>query len=319
MNTEEIKTEIDEEKGLAYLAEGRKRFMDNDIRGAINYLQKAAILFDIDNDHENYCETMNVLGVALAANGNDTEALDHYLEGLDCAVQHHIRLSSITILNNIGSKYQELGFDERALEYLLKAAEIIENVPVHTDPRLPLWKLVIDMNIANAYRMLSQYEKARTYLDRAKCEDVWKDEESVRVFYLSYQVSLASLLWDLGEKEKAAEMVPELVELAMKDRNVSNYQQDIMDLLALLERMGDRSHWEVVLQSFEQYASRHDSPDVKIASLEAWLAYFKYFELKDKYKEACVLYTEQSLEMKAYKNRERAEAMDLKISMREKD
>ncbi|MBQ7582445.1 MAG: GGDEF domain-containing protein, partial [Lachnospiraceae bacterium] len=277
------------------------------------------ILFDIENDHVNYCETMNVLGIELATKGNETAAIDHYLDGLDCATQHNIRIGKIPILNNIGSKYQELGDDKHALEYLLQASEIIDGTPPDADSRLPLWKLVIDMNIANAYRALSQYEKAREYLDKASDFDVWKDEENAKVFYLSYQVSRASLLWDLGERDKAEEMIPELVDLSMKDRNVSNYRQDIMDLLTLLEKLGDRSHWEVVLQSFEQYALKQDSPEVKIASLEAWIAYFKYFELKDKYKEACVLYTQQSLEMKAYKNRERTQAMDLKVSMREKD
>ena len=139
--TEEPVTEP-EDHGLEYLTEGRRRFMDNDMRSAMHYLRRAAILFELSHDYYHYCETMNVLGVALAANGNEPEAMDHYLDGLDCAVQHNIPISSITILNNIGSKYQQFGADERALEYLLRASEIVEATPMDADDRLPLWRLI---------------------------------------------------------------------------------------------------------------------------------------------------------------------------------
>lgn len=316
--TEEPVTEP-EDHGVEYLTEGRRRFMDNDMRSAMHYLRRAAILFELSHDYYHYCETMNVLGVALAANGNEPEAMDHYLDGLDCAVQHNIPISSITILNNIGSKYQQFGADERALEYLLRASEIVEATPMDADDRLPLWRLIIDMNIANAYRCLGRPEEAQIYMDKAGRFNAWDDKDNVRIFYLSYRVSQANLLWDLGEKIEARKMLPELVELSMKDRNVSNYLQDMTDLLSLLEKVGEQSYWEMALQSFEQYAQRHNSPDVKIASLEGWLAYFKYYDMKAKYKKACVLHTQLTLEMKAVKNKERVDEMDLKVTMREKD
>ncbi len=309
-----------EDHGEEYLAEGRRLFHENRVRESVSYLQKAIVLLEIKKDWVNYCEAQNILGVAMAFCGNELEALDHYLDALDCARQHQITVSMVSILNNLGSKYQQFHDNEKALPYLLDAWEAVEGMSPGTDERLPLWRLVICMNIANAYKDLGNLKDACRFMEIASDPSFWETmDEKSKLFYFSYRISEARLKWELGDKEAVRASVPELLTISGKHRNASNYLQDTLDLLDLLEKIGDRSTWEMALQSFEQYAQSDHSLELRMRSAEAWLDYFKYFEMKEKYAEACILFAKLVREAENEKNRTRVEAMDLKIRMREKD
>lgn len=313
-----IKKEQAEKEGLDYLSKGRKLFYDSNFPEAAVYLQRATAMLFIAEDYKNYCDAMNILGVTMGASGNDAIALDHYLDGLEVANTYNIDVSSISILNNIGSRFQGMGADDRALEYLLTAMKLLESIPIDSDPRLPIWKVVMDLNICNAYRKLQKYELAQKHIERVDNFEGW-DDENIKLFYFSYRVSKANLIWDMGYREEVIDSLPELVELAMKDGNVSDYVQDIEEFLDLLQDIGERSYWEMVLQSFEQYASRQDSVYIKILSIEHWLKFFKYYDMKEKYNEACILYTKLAMERSEADKKERIMSMELKVTMREKE
>lgn len=316
----EYRKETAEKEGLEYLQKGRKLFLDANLSEAAECLQHAVTLLDVAEDYKNYCDALNVLSVVLVASGNDSIALDHYLDGLEIANRYNIDISSISMLNNIGSRFQQLGDNEKALEYLLKSMKLLESISIDTDPRLPIWKVVMEINICNAYRGLRKYELAKTYMERVENFDGWSNGDSNnQLFYFSYKVSQANLMWAMGEKEEVKKNLPKLVELAMLDGNVSDYVQDIADFLELLQEIGERSFWEMVLQSFEQFASRQDSLHIKIFSIENWIKFFKYYDMKDKYQEACVLYTKLMMERSEADRKERVMAMELKVTMREKE
>ena len=305
---------------LDCLAKGRKQFIESNLTDAAVNLQKAASIFEAIEDHKNYCEAMNVLGVVMGAAGNDTTALDHYLDGLEAANRYNIDVGSISILNNIGSKFLQLGANERALEYLLTGMKILESISIDSDDRLPSWKLIMELNICNAYRNLHKYETARRYMDLVDKYTDWVDgDENYILYYFSYKVSQANLNWDMGYHDEVRAALPELVQMVIKDGTVFDYVQDVESFMELLEKVGDRSHWEMVLQSFEQFANHQESLYFRMLSIENWLKFFKYFDMDEKYKEACVLYTEMVIEHSEYDKRDRVMALELKVTMREKD
>ena len=309
-----------EDHGEEYLAEGRRLFHENRVRDSVSYLQKAIVLLEIKKDWANYCEAQNLLGVAMAFCGNELEALDHYLDALECARGHQLTVSMISILNNLGSRYQQFNDNERALPYLLDAWEAVGSLDAGADERLPLWRLVICLNIANAYKDLGDLKEACCFMEIASDRAFWEAmDERAKLFYFSYKISAARLKWDLGEKDAVRSQIPELLEISDRDRNASNYLQDMLDLLDLLEKIGDRSSWEMALQSFEQYAQSDHSLELRMRSAESWLDYFKYFEMKDKYADACILFAKLVREAEDEKNKDRVAAMDLKIRMRESD
>ena len=307
-------------EGMEYLLKGRKLFIDSNLSEAVSCLQKAAGMLDIAEDYRNYCDAMNLLGVIMNASGNALTSLDYYLDGLEVANTYGVDVSSISILNNIGSGFQKLGANERALECILKAMKILESIPLDTDERFPLWKVIMEVNICNAYRRLGKLETAKLYMNRMESYKGWVNgDENFKLFYFSFRITQASLRWEMGLKDEVLKDLPELVELAMNDGNVSDYVQDIEEFLELLKKAENRTYWEMVLQSFEQYAKNQESLKVKIVSIEKWIEFFKYYEMTEKYKEACVLYTELALELRANNKKELISAMEMKIDMREKE
>lgn len=316
----ERKKEEASKVGHECLMKGRKQFIESKLPEAAVNLQKAASLFAAIDDHKNYCDAMNVLGVVMGASGNDTTALDHYLDGLEVANRYNIDVGSISILNNIGSKFLQLGANERALEYLLTAMKILESISIDEDDRLPAWKIIMELNICNAYRNLHKYETARHYMDFVENYTDWVDgDENYVLYYFSYKVSQANLNWDMGYHDEVKAVLPELVEMVMKDGTVFDYVQDVENFLELLQKVGERSYWEMALQSFEQFANNQDSLHFKMLSIENWLKFFRYFDMTKKYEEACVVYTKLAMERSEYDKRDRVMALDLKVNMREKE
>lgn len=308
------------EEGAECLAKGRKQFIEGHLPKAALNLQKAATLFSSVEDYKNYCDAINVLGVVLGAMGNDTAALDHFLDGLETANRCNIDVGSISILNNIGSKYLQLGANERAVEYLLRAMKILESISIDEDDRLPVWKVIMQLNICNAYRNLKKYEIASHYMELVEKFADWVDgDENYILFYLSYRVSKANLKWDLGYHEDVLAEMPQLVDLITRDGTTFDYVQDIENFLELLQKVGERSYWEMTLQAFEQFANNQESLHFKILSIKSWLKFFRYFDMRDKYKEACIIYTELAMEQSEYNKRDKVMALDLKITMREKE
>lgn len=316
----DVSREALEKEGMVCLTKGRKQFIEGNLPMAALNLQKAASLFGTIEDYKNYCEAINVLGVALGAMGNETAAFEHFIDGLEVANRYNIDVGSISILNNIGSKYLQLGANERALEYLLTAMKILDSISVDEDERLPVWKIIMQLNICNAYRNLKKYETARHYMELVEKFTDWVDgDENYVLFYLSYRVSKANLSWDLGKQEEVLAEMPQLVDMITRDGSVFDYVQDIENLLELLQKVGERSYWEITLQAFEQFANNQESLHFKILSVESWLKFFRYFDMKEKYEEACVVYTRLAIEQGEYNKRDKVMALDLKITMKEKE
>lgn len=309
-----------EELGLEYLAAGRRLFLERNLADAAFLLEKAATTLHLAKSHKNYCEAMNILGVVTAGSGNDSLSMDYYLGGLDCAIRHKLKVNQISILNNIGSRYQQLGAYERSLDFLLRSEKLFSEVKPEDDPRLKTWEMAMNMNIANSYRCLGDLDKAKEYMDKVGKFDNWEEEdENSRMFLFAFKLTEAMLKWDLGEKVEVKAMVPKLKELAMKDGNASDYVINIREFTSILKKTNEKSIWEDILISFEKNAASQETIYYKLISVENWLDYYRFYNMESEYKEACVEYTELSEQMKAITDRERVDGMDLKVTLHEKD
>ena len=92
-----------------YYSEGRQAFNDGRLNEAAVLIQKAIQLYQKCGNWKQYVTAMNLMGVIYAAIGNETMAIDYYLEGLECAIDNQFRILIALFYNNIGSRYQELG------------------------------------------------------------------------------------------------------------------------------------------------------------------------------------------------------------------
>lgn len=98
-----------------YQEESRKAFKEKDLIRAVRLAQDAVQLFKICGDDMAYARGINFLGVVYSNMGDETMAVDYYLEGLEFSKKKGLNSVISLFYNNIGSKYQELGQHKKAI------------------------------------------------------------------------------------------------------------------------------------------------------------------------------------------------------------
>ena len=102
--------EIEDENKLAndYMTEGRQAFFEKKFEEAGILIQNAIHLFKKLKNPERYAIAINTMGVIYGAMGNESMAVDYYLQGLECANVNHFEHLFVVFYNNIGTRYQLL-------------------------------------------------------------------------------------------------------------------------------------------------------------------------------------------------------------------
>ena len=85
------------------------KFVDtNQPEEAVRCLREAMILFDECGEYRAYTRCINLLGITYANLGNESMAVDCYLDGLEYARLYRVKGLSHVFYNNIGTRYHEL-------------------------------------------------------------------------------------------------------------------------------------------------------------------------------------------------------------------
>lgn len=305
-----------EQLALEYYTEGRQTFFDNRLEEAALLVQNAIHLFKKAGSYEQCTIALNLMGVIYAATGNETMAIDYYLEGLECALDNHYDHIVSVFYNNIGSRYQELNEHEKANEYFTKAAKELENPSCIQQERYDIWCLVTYLNLANSYRELRQYKLALKYMEKAE-PYLEKEEDSVHKY--TVLISKCRLYWCIGRHDYVYEHLEELLESGVKDCNASDYVQDMKDLCSLLKQMKEYDCWKKIIHAVEKYADEQNTVYFKLIQTEMWMDYYQTIGEIKRYIHLCVEHAELYQRQKEITDKERAAAIDIKIELREKE
>ena len=90
-----------EELASGYMNEGIQTFHNNQLEQAAVLVQKSVHLFKETDNKKMYAKSLNMMGVIYGAIGNEGAAIDYYLEGLECAINHHCDSNLPLFYNNI--------------------------------------------------------------------------------------------------------------------------------------------------------------------------------------------------------------------------
>ena len=82
----------------------------------------------MEKNYEQYAFAQNMMGVIYVSLGNESAAMDCYLEVLECSKRHGITSVLALAYNNIGSRYQELRQHQKAIGYFERSADELEKV-----------------------------------------------------------------------------------------------------------------------------------------------------------------------------------------------
>ena len=109
-----------------YMEEGRNALYDNKLDEAAILVQNAIDLFKEAEDVRNHASSLNLMGVIYASLGNESMAIDYYLEGLNLIGNGEYDDIRILFYNNIGSRYHDLKDYHKGLYYFLKSDELLD-------------------------------------------------------------------------------------------------------------------------------------------------------------------------------------------------
>lgn len=299
-----------------YYNEGRQTFNDGRLSEAAVLIQKAIQLYQKCGNWKQYVTAMNLMGVIYAAIGNETMAIDYYLEGLECAIDNQFRILIALFYNNIGSRYQELGEHRRAIEYFLKSVRELENETAPKEKNDSLWHLITYLNLQTSYWELEEYDVAYEYLQKA---ERYLTEEIEETYHCTFLTAKCRLLWDRGEKEYVYRHLEELLNSAEHDDNASDHVQNMKSLCSLLRDMEEFEGWKRVIDSFEQYSREQGTVYCRLILTEMQMEYYRVIGEMQKYIRLCVDHTELYQKQREIVDKERAAAIDIKIELRNKE
>lgn len=305
-----------EELAYEYAKEGRVAFAERKLNQAALSTQQAINHFKEADNLEQYARNLNMLGVIYAALGNETMAIDYYLEGLECSIQNNFSHINLLFYNNIGSRYMELNEHECAISYFLRAEKELSAEAVQKEENYYNWCLVTYLNLMLSYTTLQKFDLAEKYLNMSI---PYLEKEGNDEYKAGFMISQHWLYWLEGKENLVREHLDEILEEALNDESTSDYVENMLAVCKLLREMKEYDNWKRVITAFETYTKEQDSIYFQLVLTEMWMEYYKNVDDMNKYIHLCVDHAELYRKQKVVEDKERAAAIDIKIELQEKE
>ncbi|MGJ8664147.1 MAG: protein kinase domain-containing protein, partial [Marinicella sp.] len=182
-----------------YYESGQLKQAANIDRELVEYFSQ-----NFGEDHPETIDKLGQLAVSLAALGDLHEAIEinqrvtANLKGTEIK-GHQLPAAYL----NMGTAYQVLGEDLKAIENYHKAQELWPQL----EPRIVIYEASTDVRMAQSYLGLKQYENAKRYFDSA-LNQVEKEFGLDHALYARFQIMYAPLLLELDQIEEASAIIP---------------------------------------------------------------------------------------------------------------
>ncbi|MCI5919199.1 MAG: diguanylate cyclase [Roseburia sp.] len=123
----------------------------------------------------------NIMAITSVNRGNAPVAVDYYLDALECAKEHNLRLDECRIHINLGYLYMQNGVYQEANEQFVAAYDIYQKSP---DREKQLGRLImIYTNFASCYLLQGKIDRAGEYVRslNEQCKSYFNDMDYVYV------------------------------------------------------------------------------------------------------------------------------------------
>lgn len=311
--SKKINLEEKKQQGNKLFETGRNACIQNRPEEAVRCMREAMILFDECGAHKEYSRCINMLGITYADIGNESMAVDCYLDGLEYIRLYRVKGLSHIFYNNIGTRYQELSDWEKSLEYFLMAKEDMEEYGLENFDPGSGWGLVTYLNLGLVYFNLEQQDLSEYYINLAKELQETKNN-------YEYEFPILVMLCKINYRKKNYDCVknclPRLMELVtICELTLGDYHQDVSELIRLLAEMKDYKSWKHVLQENDKIVNERNVMFFILCAKGFWADYYKATDNENAYKQACMEYVSQLKKTKVADDKEKAIALNLKLEL----
>ncbi len=308
----------DEVKRMAedYRSKANEAFEQNDLSETAKLLQDAIHLFRVCGADAEYARSLNFLGVVYANMGDESMAVDYYLEGLEYAQDKNIKGIIPLFYNNIGSRYQELSQHKKAIFYFEKAIEAQQYVGAEQEERYWESMFIYRLNLAFSYQKIGDSQQAAHYMELI---EEAMEKAKVEEFYLSVLVLKCNVFWDRGNHEFVMQHLEELLQLSKELNVVNDYVQNVQELAELLKKTQQYEYWKRLLDNVSEVTEAQNMIFYQLVCVEMWMEYYHAIGEYSKYSSLCVKHMELYQKQREIEDRERSQALDIRIALKEKE
>ncbi len=303
-----------------YRIKAKEAFTTKNLEETARLAQDAARLFKMCGDDYQYAKCLNFLGVIYANMGEESMAVDYYLEGLECAKENRFYDILSIFFNNIGSRYQKLGQHDTAIVYFEKALAACCKEASHEneaeEDREEQWDnlFVYELNLAISYQKLGNPTEASHHLRVAENA---MERGKIKDFDLAVLTVKCSIFWDMGNHGYIKEHLDELMWLSRNLNVLNDYIQNVQELAEVLNKAGEYESWRGLLRTVEEVAYQQNRIYYHLVSVEMRMEYYYTIGEMEEYNSLCIKHSKLCRQQKKVECRERIKALDTHIALKE--
>lgn len=231
-------------------------------------LHDAMMVSENVDDDELTISCMNVLGRLYIISGHEQKAIESFLDAISYALSHHYYKVLPQFYNAVGTQYHIAGNDANAVKYFLEAEGALNYDECKKHSQYHIWSALTYINLATAYCLQKDCERAAYYLEKVKPFFEYKD---VSAFRFEYFVTEAMICWQMGDKGRVYENIDKLIaELEQITAPDLDYIQGIYEICELLLEMKEYERFEKVVSYFADFVNQLDSMYYQIKLSDVW-------------------------------------------------
>ena len=294
--------------------QARRYLSENKTKDAVLTFREAMVRAEEIGEYWLYARALNGLGVTYADMGNDTMAMDCYLDGLRYIKKHDVTGMAHLYYNNVGMRYYDLGAYREALEYFQLAEEAMSKAAEGLEDRV-LFAIIVYINLADCFRYSKEYDKVEDCLSKAK-EYARKYRQPMYDF--SIQIINAWMELNKGNAEYVLEHADELMNAMDYDQEcMGDYSGTVRSFIGLLAQAGAFDTMKMVIEKYEKLVEQSgDNRKYRLQVIEHYIRYYECIQDEENYKNACVKYTHCMEECEEELRQEKLMTLNMKVALK---
>lgn len=225
-----------------------------------------------------YCielgKSYNLIGTIYIDKGDVLQAIDYFLKALELVELNHDIETSCFVYNNLGCTFNHLNDYETAIVYFKKAFTILSGIDIYKDIYM-----VIALNLALMYCDIKDYDKAKRYYDIAlNCEKT----NNCKINQIFCSIVLIKMAY---HKKNYIVIYEEMDRIADIIKHDGIPMDDFKELIKLIRQIMDhrlKNKLYMLLILLDKEAKGRAGLDAHIEVITCKIEYYKMIEDREK-------------------------------------
>ncbi len=304
-------------KAYALYSNAHACYFINDTEVAIRRYTESIFALKVAENWELLSRSYSELGILCSAKGNNTLAMDYYLQGLAVCEEHEIMTVHVFITVNIGVLYLSFHDLYNAQKHFEKAERVLRQIYEKNnndyEPDLaPDQVSTVYLNLANCYFRTNQIEKALAAIDKATELEKMGPEPSLYYGILMLKAEMYHAIGRVGESDA---LIEEIDHDGMYMDVIMDCFDDLFEYANFLLAHEKENEFLNLIKALDETVREAQSVFLNRKVTELKIHYYKSHNNNKEYMLATGLYYELSMQMEMEQEKTYAENLTTRLDL----